>query len=87
MIDSMGRVRQDHYAYDDGTDGAVRIRTRSLPNVSTARLKRRLAWFDRLLADPAQVMARFDGRKPMRELAREIINVRWELDRRMNEHP
>ena len=59
----------------------VHIRTRSLPHVETDRLVRRLT----LLRDPAfqrEFVRTLENRRPMRDLAREMILIEREIERR-----
>lgn len=65
---------------DADVPASTRIRTRSLPNVTTDRLRRRLAWFRD--TDHRAFLAGLENRRPMRDLAREILNVERELARR-----
>jgi hypothetical protein len=58
---------------------STKIRPRSLPNVDTDRLQQRLAF----LRQNGPAMARAaDGRKQVRDLARQILQIQQELDRR-----
>jgi len=59
----------------------VHIRTRSLPHVETDRLVRRLL----LVRSPdfrREFIAKLENRRPMRDLAREMILIEREIERR-----
>jgi hypothetical protein len=60
----------------------TRIRTRSLPNVETERLLRRLRWFR--TTDHRAFLRALENRVPMRNRAREALLVERELKRRVD---
>lgn len=58
---------------------STKVRASRVRFVDTDRLARRLAWLNE---NKASLARGFDGRKPLRELAREIHTVQVELARR-----
>lgn len=58
---------------------STKINPNKVANIDTDRLRRRAQWLD---DNKGRIARSFDGRKPMRDLAREILEVQRELARR-----
>lgn len=65
---------------------STKISPNRVGNIDTDRLRRRAAWFDEVgpdgLTNKTRIARECDGRKRMRDVAREILEVQRELERR-----
>ena len=63
----------------DIVPASTKIRASRVRFIDTDRLRRRHAW---LMANKARLARESDGRKRMRDVARELLSIEAELDRR-----
>lgn len=69
----------DEHINPQQVPASVKVRTSRVGNIDTDRLTRRAAW---LAENKGSIAKEADGRKRLRDVAREILTIDQELQRR-----